>query len=486
MKDTELLEILKVCEKLKENTRHCVLSNGRVESVAEHSWRMTLMAFFMQDEFDHLDFKKIYEMCLIHDLGEAFTGDIPTFLKSTADEENEESVLTTWMNSISEPYRTALKNLYKEMEAQETLESRVYKSLDKLEALISHNESDISTWLPLEYGLQREYGNDVVKDIPYLQHLRNTVRKDSNKKIEEERQQGSAFLKTLKKIKTITLKTLRIEELQNDIYHIEDPFCSTPSSMYYIDGEKEGLWVDGANPVQPGSVQEKELQYLLEELTYHKKLSVFISHSHMDHTGFLSDAHLFENIDIHHIYISRKDYVDDAELFLNGVSALQPYADKIVFVHSSDIVEVDGKSYTVLETPPHTKGSISLVDDVHQCVFTADAFGSGYVWVFWNEDSNPLKVLEQSCQKVLDRAKGYRLFPGHRYQQFLREDSLRCGEIDTTYLEDMLEVIHGLKDITTQWVPYRERGNKDDIFLYLPNKKAKICTTKQILHAFCK
>ena len=190
MKDTELLEILKVCEKLKENTRHCILSNGRVESVAEHSWRMTLMAFFMQDELDHLDFKKIYEMCLIHDLGEAFTGDIPTFLKSTADEENEESVLTTWMNSISEPYRAALKNLYKEMEAQETLESRVYKSLDKLEALISHNESDISTWLPLEYGLQREYGNDVVKDIPYLQHLRNTVRKDSNKKIEEERQQG--------------------------------------------------------------------------------------------------------------------------------------------------------------------------------------------------------------------------------------------------------------------------------------------------------
>ena len=64
MKDTELLEILKVCEKLKENTRHCVLSSGRVESVAEHSWRMTLMAFFMQDEFDHLDFKKIYSQAL--------------------------------------------------------------------------------------------------------------------------------------------------------------------------------------------------------------------------------------------------------------------------------------------------------------------------------------------------------------------------------------------------------------------------------------
>lgn len=486
MKDTELLEILKVCEKLKENTRHCVLSNGRIESVAEHSWRMTMMAFFMQDEFDHLDFKKIYEMCLIHDLGEAFTGDIPTFVKSTQDEKNEESVLSTWVNSISEPYRAALKNLYKEMEAQETLESRVYKSLDKLEALISHNESDISTWLPLEYGLQREYGNEVVKDIPYLQHLRNTVRKESNQKIEEERKQGSAFLKTLKKIKTVTLKTLRIEELQKDIYHIEDSFNTTPSSMYYIDGEKEGLWIDGGNPVQTGSVQEKELQYVLEELTYSKKVSFFISHSHRDHTGIFQDAHLFENVDIHHIYISRKEYVDDAELFLNGVSALATLKDKVVFVQDGDTVEASGKSYTVLETPGHTAGSSSLVDDVHQCVFTSDAFGSGYVWLFWNEESNPLYVLEHSIQSVLNRAKGYRVLAGHRYQQFLKEDSLRCEEIDTKYLEDMKEVIHGLKDIQTQWIPYKERGNKDDIFLFLPDKMAKICTTKQILHQFCK
>ena len=41
---------------------------------------------------------------------------------------------------------------------ESTDEAKVYKSLDKLEALISHNESDITTWLPLEYSLQLSYG----------------------------------------------------------------------------------------------------------------------------------------------------------------------------------------------------------------------------------------------------------------------------------------------------------------------------------------
>ena len=45
-----------------------------------------------------------------------------------------------------------------EMEEQRTLEAKIFKALDKMEALISHNEADISTWLPLEYELNLTYG----------------------------------------------------------------------------------------------------------------------------------------------------------------------------------------------------------------------------------------------------------------------------------------------------------------------------------------
>ena len=47
------------------------------------------------------------------------------------------------------------KVLFTEMNALKTEEAKVYKALDKLEAVIAHNESDISTWLPLEYELSR-------------------------------------------------------------------------------------------------------------------------------------------------------------------------------------------------------------------------------------------------------------------------------------------------------------------------------------------
>ena len=92
MEPEKFLEILSVAERLKCNTRHSWTSNGRRESVAEHSWRLALMALLLKDEFSKLDMDRVIRMCLIHDLGEAFTGDIPTFLKTEEDEEKEQIV----------------------------------------------------------------------------------------------------------------------------------------------------------------------------------------------------------------------------------------------------------------------------------------------------------------------------------------------------------------------------------------------------------
>ena len=44
----KLLEVLQVAERLKDTTRHSYTGKGRHESVAEHSWMMTLMAFFCE------------------------------------------------------------------------------------------------------------------------------------------------------------------------------------------------------------------------------------------------------------------------------------------------------------------------------------------------------------------------------------------------------------------------------------------------------
>ncbi len=99
MEPRDLLNALTVAERLKDTTRHCYTTKGRHESVAEHSWMMTLMAFFMKHEFPDADMNKVIQMCIIHDLGESFTGDIPTFQKTKADESTEETLLSEWVDT---------------------------------------------------------------------------------------------------------------------------------------------------------------------------------------------------------------------------------------------------------------------------------------------------------------------------------------------------------------------------------------------------
>ena len=183
MKPEALLDAMHVAERLKDTPRHCYTSGGRRESVAEHSWRMTLMAYFVSDEFPEADMEKVYKMCLIHDLGECFTGDIPVFKKSDSDEQREEKLLDQWVGTLPEPFRTEMRALYQEMAARETLEAKIYKAMDSLEAVIQHNESDIATWEPHEYELNRTYAYDRVDFSEYMKNLRAAIRRETEDKI---------------------------------------------------------------------------------------------------------------------------------------------------------------------------------------------------------------------------------------------------------------------------------------------------------------
>ena len=185
MKARELLEALQIAERLKDATRHCYTKNGRHESVAEHSWMMTLMAYFMKDEFPEVDMDKVVRMCIIHDLGECFTGDVPTFDKTKAHEENEENLLYSWVRTLPENYANEMIALYEEMAERKTIESKIYKAIDGLEALIQHNISDLSTWIPKEYELNKTYADDKVAFSEYLTELREEIRKDTMEKIGE-------------------------------------------------------------------------------------------------------------------------------------------------------------------------------------------------------------------------------------------------------------------------------------------------------------
>jgi len=151
------------------------MKSGRQESVAEHSWRMALMAYFLHDQFPAADLTRVLLMALLHDMGEVFTGDIPTFEKTDVDRAREHELRDTWIDALPAPYSAEIRALFAEMDAMETEEARLIKALDRMEAVVTHNECAPSTWLPLEYELQHTYGVKEAAFSPILRELRAAV-----------------------------------------------------------------------------------------------------------------------------------------------------------------------------------------------------------------------------------------------------------------------------------------------------------------------
>lgn len=183
MDPVQLLAFLRRIETLKTNPRHAYTAGGVRETVAAHSWRTALLAMLLASEFPELDMNKVIRMCLIHDLGEAVTGDIPAFEKTDEHRSQERLALAQLVDTAPAADTAQMHALFAEMDALGTPEARLYKALDRIEAVIQHNESDIATWIPLEYQLQQTYGWENLEEFPAMLTLRRQVLADTQEKI---------------------------------------------------------------------------------------------------------------------------------------------------------------------------------------------------------------------------------------------------------------------------------------------------------------
>ena len=181
MDPRELIDFLHTLERLKCNTRHSWTTSERHESVAEHSWRLAVMAMLMKDEFPAIDMGRVLAMCLVHDWGEAITGDITSFMKTDENEATEDGAIRQLIESL--PASGGYQALFDEMKERSTAEAKLWKALDMLEALMQHNEADLSTWLPLEEELQLTYGQSECAEFEYTKALRKLVESDTLEKL---------------------------------------------------------------------------------------------------------------------------------------------------------------------------------------------------------------------------------------------------------------------------------------------------------------
>ena len=137
-----ILDFLRDSEKLKNTIRSAWTSDGRPESVAEHTWRLCLMSLIFENSFPDIDFSRLVKICIIHDLGEAIGGDIPAPLQASVKDKSvqERHNLLKLLESLPGPLQNSIIELWDEYELAASPEAKIAKALDKIETILQHNQ----------------------------------------------------------------------------------------------------------------------------------------------------------------------------------------------------------------------------------------------------------------------------------------------------------------------------------------------------------
>jgi len=166
-----ILTFLRNAERLKSTYRSAWTSEGARESVAEHTWRVCLMAVVLADRFPEVDFARLVRMLIVHDLGEALHGDVPAPEQTGAPKAGQERAdLIELLTPLPVPLRGSVVEWWDEYEAAATPEARLAKGLDKLETIMQHNQGRNPE--DFDYAFNLGYGQQFTRDEPRLAAIR--------------------------------------------------------------------------------------------------------------------------------------------------------------------------------------------------------------------------------------------------------------------------------------------------------------------------
>jgi putative hydrolase of HD superfamily len=170
-----VLTFLRAAERLKTTMRSGWTSTGQQESVAEHTWRLSLMAMLLYGQDPKVDVARMLKMCLIHDLGEAVGGDVPAPAQVTGEPkaEQERHDLLELISPLPPTQQQEILELWDEYEAAGSREAKIAKGLDKLETILQHNQGLNPPDFDYEFNLG--YGSRFTGSDPMLIALRERL-----------------------------------------------------------------------------------------------------------------------------------------------------------------------------------------------------------------------------------------------------------------------------------------------------------------------
>lgn len=181
-----MIDFLQSASALKDTLRTGRTASGRRESSADHSWRLGLLAMLLADELEGVDLARLLQLCLVHDLAEAITGDVPAPCQAEADgrKERERDALRRLCAPLPQDLRQRIIALCADYEAGGSPESLMARGLDKIETMLQHL---IGANPPgFDYRFNLSYGRRITDRHPVLRQLRSNLDSKMRRRIEAE------------------------------------------------------------------------------------------------------------------------------------------------------------------------------------------------------------------------------------------------------------------------------------------------------------
>ncbi|XP_066269512.1 5'-deoxynucleotidase HDDC2-like [Branchiostoma lanceolatum] len=135
----KLLEFMMLVGQLKRVPRTGWVLRGvqNVESVADHMYRMAIMAFLLDGEGD-LNRDKCIKIALVHDMAESIVGDIAPADGISKEEKHrrEKEAMLHLSGLVGGEVGQELYSLWEEYEQESTAEAKAVKDLDKFDMVL--------------------------------------------------------------------------------------------------------------------------------------------------------------------------------------------------------------------------------------------------------------------------------------------------------------------------------------------------------------
>lgn len=191
----EILTFLRRSKGLESAKRYRSSLRGEQNTVAEHSWRLALMAFVIGSECKlEIDMGRALSLAVMHDLAEAQTGDIDAYEqilegKKLIEEKAvlEEEAMRDMTSDLS--FGDSIFGMWQEYEEQSSVEAKFVKALDKIEGFLHIAEGEVGMYIPKEF--HADYATKAVaafdeatEHFPGLKDLLDAVKADLRQQFE--------------------------------------------------------------------------------------------------------------------------------------------------------------------------------------------------------------------------------------------------------------------------------------------------------------